>query len=78
LKGATGDLTATYIPLEKIEKIKLKGPTMEIQVRPSITIRYVAVIRGEREQMKELAKDIVARRGLKKKLLKKEWVEVPS
>jgi len=75
IKGPEGDLAQTYIPLEKIEKISLTPQGVKIQVRPAITIRYSAIFQGERHHMKELVKDIVQRRGLKKRLLINEWIE---
>jgi len=76
LKGTQGDLTATYIPLEKIEGIKRASNKVLIYVRPSLAYRYTAVIEGGKKQVTELANDLVQRRGLKKKFLKNEWIEV--
>jgi len=76
LKNSKGELAQTYIPLEKIERIcKVKGG-LELNVRPSLAYRYTAYIKGKSKRMSELAEEIVKRRGLKKKFLKNEWVEV--
>lgn len=75
LRGEEGDLAPTYIPLEKIEWIKKKAAAMEIQVRPAMSFRYFAVIKGERQHMTELVNEIVKRRGLKKLFLRNEWKE---
>ncbi len=75
LRGSRGDLAQTYVPLDKIEKIRRRGKLIEFHVRPSISFQYVAVIQGEKKHLSELLKDIVQRRGLKKKFLCDEWVE---
>ena len=75
LKGAEGDLAQTFVPLEKIEKIKKVRRGIEVHVRPSLTYRYCAVFSGEARHINELVKDIVEQRGLKKRFLLKEWVE---
>ncbi len=83
LKGPQDDLTQTYMPLEKIEKIKRvssgfalsRVAGVEVHVRPSILVRYVVLLKGERTHLSDLIKDIVTRRGLKKKFLKKEWFD---
>lgn len=76
LKGPDGDLTQTYIPLEKIEGIKKIALGLEVRVRPSVSYRYKAVLGLDKKSEAELIKDIVKRRGFKKMFLKKEWVEI--
>jgi len=78
LKGPSGDLTQTYIPLEKIERVQRLRGAATFQIRPTISFRYVATIKGEREGIAKLVAEIVQRRGLRKKFLKSEWVETPS
>ena len=75
LKDENGDLAQTYIPLEKIERIEKIGGGMKVFVRPSLYFRYTALFQGEKKYVKDLVKDIVSRRGLKKKFLKNEWTE---
>lgn len=83
LKGPQGDLTQTYIPLEKIERIKrvsvrpvLKNVAgLDIHVRPSLLIKYVVCLKGEKKYIADLIRDLVSRRGLKKKFLKNEWFD---
>lgn len=75
LKDANGDLAQTYIPLEKIERIRKSRQGVEVHVRPSIYTRYVAFLTGEKKYLSELVKDLVQRRGLKKQFLKNEWIE---
>ena len=76
LKGAEGDLTQTYIPLEKIESIKLSRGCLRLFVRPSLSYYYTAEITAKPKKMNELSQELVHRRGFKKKFLKKEWFEV--
>ncbi|MCA9401432.1 MAG: hypothetical protein KC713_07380 [Candidatus Omnitrophica bacterium] len=78
IKNGADDITQTYIPLEKIERIKRSGNYADVFVRPSLAYRYVARIHGQKPKIAELVKDIVESRGLKKKFLIKEWVEVPE
>ena len=78
LKSSHEDLTATYIPLEKIEGLKKRFGTLDIFVRPSLAYRYTATMQGNSRKITELTKDIVERRGLKKKFLKNEWFEGPQ
>ncbi len=75
LRTSEGDLAQTYVPLEKIEKVTKRGSSAEFHVRPSLSFRYIAMIQGESKYIVELIKDIVQRRGLKKKFLRKEWID---
>ncbi|MCA9405824.1 MAG: hypothetical protein KC684_04760 [Candidatus Omnitrophica bacterium] len=76
LKDEQGqDLPQTYIPLEKIEKIKQKANVCEVYVRPAITVRYQAVLKGEKSFIDSLVKELVQRRRLKKQFLRREWIE---
>ena len=72
------DLTASYVPLEKIDYLRLTGKSLQVHVKPTISSQFIAVFTGESLQIKELAKDLVQRRGFKKKFLKNEWYEVPQ
>jgi len=75
LKDASGDLAQTYVPLEKIERIRKIKSGIEVHVRPSTYFRYMALLHGEKKHLSSLVRDIVQRRGLKKQFLKNEWVE---
>ena len=75
LKSANGDIPATYIPLEKIERLRRSKQGLEVYVRPSLYFRYAAFFKGEPKHIAELTIDLVKRRGLKKHFLKKEWSE---
>lgn len=77
LKGAQGDLAQTYIPLEKIEKLRKTKLGVEVYVRPSLYFRYMVLLKGEKKYLSELVRDLVKRRGLKKQFLKNEWIESP-
>lgn len=75
LRTSGEDLTATYVPLEKIDQVRLQGDRVLFHVRPTISSQYVAAFCGQGKRIKELTKDIVKRRGFKKKFLKTEWYE---
>jgi len=75
LKKPEGDIAQTYIPLEKIEKLKKTIQGLTLQVRPSLAYRYHVVLSGEKKNIEALVKDLVGRRGFKKLFLKNEWVE---
>jgi len=78
LKDSNGDLPQTYVPLEKIERVKYSGGAVDIQVRPTLYLQYVATFKGQRSQIKSLTLELVQRRGLKKKFLRNEWIEEAS
>ncbi len=75
LKGPQGDLAATYIPLEKIVKIQKKVGGFAVFVRTTLTVSYTAVLKGGKH-INSLLKDLVQRRGLKKRFLRREWVDI--
>ena len=76
LRGPEGDIAPTYVPLEKIEKVRKTRQGVEVYVRPSLVERYTALFRGERKHLASLLKDLVARRGLRKRgFWANEWVE---
>ena len=75
LKDKNGDLAQTYIPIEKIERVRKTRQGIEIHARPTIYFRFAALIKGEKKYLFELTRDLVQRRGLKKQFLKSEWVE---
>jgi len=77
LRDSSGDLAQTYIPLDKIERIRQTRRGVEIYVRLSIYFRYVTLFEGERQHITELIKDLVKKRALKKQFLKNEWIEGP-
>ena len=75
LRDSGGDITQTYIPLDKIERLRKTRKGIEVHIRPSVSFRYVAHLTGDKKHLSELAHDIVQRRGLKKQFLRSEWIE---
>jgi len=75
LKGSEGDLAQTYIPLEKIKKIRRTFTGLEIYVYPSLIESYVALIKGGKKNLSALLKDLTEQRGLKKRFLGYEWID---
>ncbi|HSA31146.1 MAG TPA: hypothetical protein P5160_05005 [Candidatus Omnitrophota bacterium] len=76
LKGEAGEVPQTYIPLERIYKIRRLWPQgLEIHVRPSQMTEYAARIRVERPLEKDLLKDLARRRNLKRRFLRAEWFD---
>ncbi len=73
LTDSQGELSATFIPLEKIAGVKITRSGVEIFVRPSILERYQVLLKGDRRTLTDLAKEIAERRGMKKKFLTREW-----
>ena len=67
----------TYIPLEKIERVKLRKNRIEIDVTPSIVSAYTVVIYSDKKNLKKLAHFLAEKLGLKKKILKSEWYGKP-
>ena len=76
LKGPGGDFTETYIPLEKICLLRAAAGSLHIEAQLTIHLKVSSVLQGNKKSMLELAREIAARRGLKKKFLKNEWIEV--
>ena len=76
LRNSAEDLALTYVPLEKIERIRKTKLGIEVHACLSISNRYVVLLRGEKKYLSDLVRDIAQRRGLKKRFLKKEWVEI--
>jgi len=72
-KDDRGDISATYIPLEKIERIKKTFKGLQIYVRLSAATGYCALIKPEKRNTEELISELVKRLHLKKQFLRKEW-----
>ncbi len=75
LKGTQGELTETYIPLDKIKYLRKTFKGIELGVRVSPTISYWSVLMGDRNNLSELVREIVKRRNFKKKFLRQTWTE---
>jgi len=76
VRGPEGDYAQSFIPLEKVERLCQSSHGLELFVRPSLAYRYQVLFTGEKSYLVDLRKDIVERRGFKKKFLKQEWFEV--
>lgn len=77
LKNAHGEITDTFIPLEKIYKVKAGfwGRIVWFYVRPSQFMQFEAMIKGDPRQIRALIKDLVNHRQLRKKGWLREWVD---
>lgn len=71
------EITATFIPVEQIEFMKMHANKLEIRVFPSIVSSYTAYLIMRRKPMKKLALDIADRVRLKKRFLFNEWRGTP-
>lgn len=78
LKGPQGELPLTFIPLEKIVRMRRTLAGLEFYVRASMLESYAVLIKGQRRLLSELIKELSARRGLKKQFLRAEWVDRDS
>lgn len=67
------DISATFVPLEKVYRIRAAWNTMELDVRPSNFMHFKARLKMSRKDMISLLKDLVNQRGLTKKFLGLEW-----
>ncbi|MFH1856594.1 MAG: hypothetical protein ABH836_05125 [Candidatus Omnitrophota bacterium] len=74
LKTGQGNLTDTYLPLDKIQKIKKLRRGIEITVKLSAVNGYMAVIRSKKQPLAGLIKYLVNKLNMKKKFLKREWI----
>jgi hypothetical protein len=74
LRSKEADLATTYIPLEKIKRIKKTWQGIEIQVKLSAVNSFKVLIKGRREQLSKLVKHFVQKLNLRKRFLKNEWV----
>jgi hypothetical protein len=71
------DIVDSYLPLDKIIAVGRRKDTVVIHVKPTLYFQYTALIRGDLKKIRELARELARRRGLKKKWLKDEWKEEP-
>lgn len=72
------ELASTYIPLDKMVRMKRDGKVLSVFVKLSVSFNYWAQFIGETSKIKELVKDLAEYRGFKKKFLRDEWEEVLS
>ncbi len=76
LKDGGNDLTQTYVPLEKIYRIKRNGDKVEFFIQLTVTNKSKGCFKGSRKRIKGLINELVLRRGFKKAFLRNEWSEV--
>ena len=72
VSGAS-DYVNTYIPLEKIEKLKRLRGGLEVSIKFSAANIVRVIISLPRKNIHQLTEDLVMRLHLKKKFLKREW-----
>jgi hypothetical protein len=69
-------IPSTFIPTEKIRRVSHPNrDTIIIDVYTDVLTQYQARIQGDEELIPGFLKDLVERRSLKKRFLKREWVE---
>jgi len=75
LKDAGGQpVMETFIPLEQIEFMKIRGNVLEIRVFPSAVTSFTAFISARRRGfVKRLAADIAQKAGMGKRFFLNEW-----
>ncbi len=74
IKGPDGDFPQTYIPIEKIERMKIAGDHLEFFVRPSVAFSYTAAMKVDGPYLRDQAHDLVQKLQMKKQFLKAEWI----
>lgn len=72
------DYASTYVPLEKIEKIRHIRGGLEVSVKFSAANRVKIVVSLPGRSIRQLTKDLVERLHLKKVFLKREWCGEPA
>lgn len=77
LKNEGREITASFIPLDKIIKMEDNKDGIIVHVKPSLYYNYSVKILLPNDKKKELIKDIVDERNFRKVFLKNEWVEQP-
>ncbi len=70
------DIAATFIPVDKIERVKKNRNFLTLEVHLSIFYRYVVNLKGEGEAIKELLGELIRRLHLRKKFLRQEWYKI--
>lgn len=75
LKDETGEIAPTFVPLEKIYKIKVFWGRMTIYARPSNFMHFNAQLKGSSKMIRSLMKDLVEHRQLQKKRFGLEWID---
>ena len=75
LKSPDGDIPATYIPMEKIIRVRRTFSGLTIDVHASAVKHYRVILQSGSAILSALTKDLVQKRHLKKKLLFPEWFD---
>ena len=53
LKDSYGDITRTYLPLDKIDRLKRQGASMWVSIKASMSFQYNVQIKGEKKSIIE-------------------------
>lgn len=69
------DIIDSYLPLDKITCVRLAGSRVWVHVKPTLYFQYTVEFQGSARDITSLAHELVSRRGLKKKWLRREWNE---
>jgi len=77
LRDAEGDIADTFIPLEKIYRVRqgFGGGVARFDVRPSPFMQFEAVIKGDSQNIRALIRHVVSRRHLTRKGWRREWID---
>ena len=75
LRDNGADIPRTYVPLEKIIRLRLRWSCLEVDVVPNMMSRYTAIINGKRSVLKSVVRDLVSQRGLKRVFFRWEWYD---
>ncbi len=73
LKNQNGEITATFVPLEKIVKVRFFWGKITISVRPSHFMEFQAQLKGKPKRILSLLRDLVKQRKLQKRFFGLEW-----
>ena len=73
LRGAE-DYVDTYVPLEKIDRIRKRKDGLEIHVRLSQARAYTVFMKGQKSGLFDLIESLVEMLNLKKRFFKSEWI----
>ena len=75
LEGPDGDITATYIPLEKIVRVRRTMIGLAVRIRASMVKDSWALLKGPFRSLSDLTRDLVNKRNFKKRFLWPEWFD---
>lgn len=75
LRDAGGDIAPTYTLLERVLRVRQTLQGLKIRVRLSSLEDYEVTLTAPRRVLGDLARDLAARRGLRRKLFWPEWYD---